>query len=357
MREGNVMTSKRNAAARIRTGRELPASPASGEHPPAGRRRRMFAAAVLSVAALAVLGALAAVGAFNGNAAVLTNCAALPSSCNYPGATNTGVPAGTVLKQVPSQVSSGPGWSYNTTTKAVIVTGSGTVLSGLYIPGNLTIAANNVTVNDVQVVTGGAFGISLTHTTGVTIENSTISGQNSTTGRVNEAIDDVYGDSTGMVIKDNNISFFRIAVQVSTGLVDGNYIHDPGYIAGDHTNGVVTNGGTQALVIEDNTIFISQGQTDAISIDPATAGLSVANKTIEGNFLAGGGYAIYGGDGQANTTTSDIVIKNNRFGQLYYAKGGQFGPVVYFDPAGTGNTWSGNSWDTTGQAIPAPTAP
>ena len=46
-----------------------------------------------------------------------------------------------------------------------------------------------------------------------------------------------------MVIKDNNISHFRIAVQLATGLVDGNYIHDPGYIAGDHTNGVVTNGG------------------------------------------------------------------------------------------------------------------
>jgi hypothetical protein len=55
-------------------------------------------------------------------------------------------------------------------------------------------------------VTGGTFGIGLTHTTGVTIENSTISGQNATTGRVDSAIKDVYGDSTGMVIKDNDIS-------------------------------------------------------------------------------------------------------------------------------------------------------
>jgi Right handed beta helix region len=350
------MTAKQSAAANIRTGREPPAPPASGARATPGRRRRMFVAAVLGVAALAAMSALAAVGAFNGNAAPLTNCAAKPSSCGYPDATNTGVPSGTALKQVPGQVSSGPGWHYNAATNAVIVTVNGTVLSGLYIPYNLTINASNVTVKDVQVVTGGAFAISLTHTTGVTIENSAISGQNSTTGRVNEAIDDVYGDSTGMVIKDNNISYFRIAVQVSTGLVDGNYIHDPGYIAGDHTNGVVTNGGTQPLVIENNTIFNSQGQTDAISVDPATSGMSVANKTIEGNFLAGGGYAIYGGDGQANTTTSTIVIKDNRFGQLYYPKSGQFGPVVYFDHTGTGNTWSGNSWDTTGQAIPVPSS-
>ena len=140
---------------------------------------------MLGVAALATMSALAAVGAFNGNAAVLTNCAAKPSSCGYPDATNTGVPAGTTLKSVPGQVSSGPGWHYNAAGNDVIVTVNGTVLSGLYIPYNLRIDASNVTVKDVQVVTGGAFGISLTHTTGVTIENSTISGQNSTTGRVN----------------------------------------------------------------------------------------------------------------------------------------------------------------------------
>jgi hypothetical protein len=131
-----------------------------------------------------VIALLAAVGVFNGHAAGLTNCAAKPSACSYPDATNTGVPAGTTLKSVPSQVTSGPGWSYNATTKAVVVSVNGTVLSGLNIPSNLTINASNVTVKNVQVVTGGTFGISLTHTTGVTIENSTISGQNATTGRV-----------------------------------------------------------------------------------------------------------------------------------------------------------------------------
>ncbi len=348
------MTTKRNDAARIRTGREPPGSPASGEHPPAGRRRRMFVAAVLGVAALAVLSALAAVGAFNGNAAALTNCAALPTSCNYPGATNTGVPAGTTLKSVPSQVSSGPGWSYNTADKAVFVTVNGTVLSGLYIPYTLVIEASNVTVKDVQVVTGGAFGIGLRHTAGVTIENSTISGLNLTTGRVDAAISDVYGDSTGEVIKDNNISEFRVGVQLETGLVEGNYIHAPGYIAGDHTDGIVNmTAGTAPLTIQDNTIFINLSQTSAISLDVfAAAGVPVANKTIENNFLAGGGYAIYAG-ADLGTTTSNILIEGNRFGQLYYPKSGQFGPVTYFDPAGTGNVWSGNSWDTTGQTVPS----
>jgi hypothetical protein len=344
MKKGNVMTTKRNAATHIRTGRE----------PPGSRRNRRLGVAALGVAALAAMSALAAVGAFNGNAGVLTNCAALPSGCNYPGATNTGVPAGTTLKSVPGQVSSGPGWQYVAANSEVTVTGNGAVLSGLSIPYTVEIDASNVTIKNVKIVTGGAFGISLRHTTGVTIENSVISGQDATTGRVNVAIDDVYGDSTGLTITGNNISAFRTAMQVSAGLVQGNYIHDPGYIAGDHTNGIVTNGGTAAMTINDNTVFNSQGQTDAISLDASAGGVAVANKTIENNFLAGGGYSIYGGDGPSTNPTSDIVIKNNRFGQQYFAKGGQFGAVAYYDHTGSGNSWTSNIWDTTGQAIPSP---
>ena len=199
--------------------------------------------------------------------------------------------------------------------------------------------------------TSGDFGISLRHTTGVTIENSTISGQNATTGRVGSAIDDVYGDSTGIVIKDNNIFAFKTGIQISTGLVDGNYIHDPGYIAGDHTNGFYVNGGTEPLTIEDNTIFDSLGQTDAISLDASSSGVPVANKTIEDNFLAGGGYTIYGGDAP-NNTTSNIVIEDNRFGQHYYPRAASTAPSPTSTPPRQGNVWSGNFWDTTGRPFP-----
>src|SRR5712691_7726534 len=307
------MTTSRNAAATTGTRQQPPA--------PQGRTRRIAAAAALGAAALATAGVLAG-GAGRADAAVITNCAATPGSCSYPGAATTGVPAGTTLKQVPSQVSSGPGWYYNAAANNVIVNVNGTVLSGLYIPYSLVINASNVTVKNVQVVTGGNFGISLTHTSGVTIENSTISGQNSTTGRVSYAIDDIYGDSTGMTIKANNISAFRTAVQMSAGLADGNYIHDPGYVAGDHTNGFYVNGGTAPLTIEDNTIFNSLGQTDAINLDAGSSGVPVANKTIKNNFLAGGSYTIYGGAALSNPT-SKIVIEGNRIGQLYYPKSGR----------------------------------
>ena len=281
-----------------------------------------------------------------GAAQVPSDCITVPHACGFPDATDTGVPRGTALRMVPGQVSSGPGWYYNAQAGGVVVTASGTVLSGLYIPCDLIIDASDVTVQDVQVVTGGYFGISLRHTAGVTIENSTISGQNLTSGRINSAIDDIYGDSTGIVIENDNISHFRTGVQISTGLIAGNYIHDPGYIRGDHTNGIYVAGTTEPLTIYGNTIFNDLGQTDDISLDASTSGQDVANKIVVDNMLVGGGYSIYGG-GARNDRTSNIVIENNEFGQLYYPRGGKYGPVAYFNPTGKGNVWSGNAWSGT----------
>ena len=297
----------------------------------------------------------------SGAAHVSDNCITVPHACGFPDATSTGVPGRTALRSVPRDVSGGPGWHFDPESGYVMVTAPDTVLSGLFIPCTLEIDASDVTVQDVQVVTGGNFGISLRHTTGVTIEDSTISGQNLTSGRVNSAIDDVYGDSTGMVIKNNDISRFRTGVQVSTGLIAGNYIHDPGFIHGDHTNGIYVAGTTEPLTIYGNTIFNNLGQTDDINLAASTsrrdvaskdmaskdmASKDVANKMVVDNLLAGGGYSIYGG-GARDDRTSNIVIKDNAFGRLYYPEGGQYGPAAYFDPRQAGNVWSGNAWSGT----------
>jgi hypothetical protein len=280
----------------------------------------------------------------------LHNCGADPHTCGYPDATNTGPPPGMTLLSVPGQVSHGPGWRYDS-GGTVEVYRNGAVLQGLSIPCTVDVTASNVTIKDVRISAGGGdYGVSLRHTSGVTIENSTISGQNSTSGRVSYAIDDVYGDSTGMVIKDDNITDFRTAIQMSTGLVTGSYIHDPGYIAGDHTNGVYVGGTSQPLTISHNTIFNSLGQTDTINLDATGNGETVANKTIENNLLAGGGYSIYGGNA-LNASTSNIVIRDNRFSAIYFSQSGQYGYLDAFDPTGPGNVWSGDIWDATGAPI------
>ena len=282
------------------------------------------------------------------------NCAAAPSQCGYPDATNTGFPAhslaGVPLRAVPGQVSSGPGWHYDS-RGWVEVTGNGANLTYLSIPYNVDITASNVTLNHDHIVTSGTFGVSLRHTAGVTVENSTVSGTNATSGRVNAAVTDVYGDSTAMTVKNDNISDFRIAVNMGNGgLALGNYIHDPGYIAGDHTDGIMAGGSTVPTTINDNTVFISLGQTDAVTLDASGPGQQVANQTVEGNFLAGGDYAIYASAGN-NAATSNIHIENNRFGQQYFTHSGQFGADAYYNNTDPGNVWTGNIWDTTGQPV------
>jgi hypothetical protein len=107
------------------------------------------------------------------------------------------------------------------------------------------------------------------------------------------------------------------------------------------------------MTISGNTILNNLGQTDAINLDPTGPGQTAANKTIEGNLLAGGSYAVYGGY-TLGATTSNIVILNNRFSQIYYPKSGLYGPATFFNSQAPGNSWGGNTWDATAGAVNAP---
>jgi hypothetical protein len=311
------------------------------------RAARRAALAAAATAGLALTGLLAC-GA-SANAAVPLNCQAVPSACGYPDATNTGVPAGTALQVVGSQVSSGPGWAYDAAEGTVYVTGNGAVLSGLSITGLVDISASNVTLDDDQITSGGTYAIELRDTANVTIENSAIGGENATTGRVGYAIDDVYSDSTGTVVKDDNLSDWRVGIALTSGLITGNYIHAPGYQSGDHTDGIYDNQGTQQLTISDNTILNSLSQTCDIILESSATG-PVSNLDVTGNLLAGGDYNIYAG----GNDTTNIVIQDNRFGQQYYPTSGQYGTASDYSPAGSGNSWTGNIWDSTAATVPAP---
>ena len=78
----------------------------------------------------------------------------------------------------------------------------------------------------------------------------------------------------------------------------------------------------------------------------------VSDVTINDNFLAGGGYSLYGGEGSQGQS-SNIKVTNNQFSTIYFKNGGAYGPVAYFDDQGPGNTWTGNTW-TTGTTVPEP---
>src|SRR5260370_33281946 len=100
-------------------------------------------------------------------------------------------------------------------------------------------------------------------------------------------VKDVYSGSAGTQIRADNISWFETAVQMESGLVKNNYIHNPGFIAGDHTNGVMPNGGTTLLTITHNTIFNPLPQTHAAPLLPDFS--AQANRTGTTTPLACGG--------------------------------------------------------------------
>ena len=281
------------------------------------------------------------------NAGGMTNCVSLPSRCGYPDATNTGVRAGTAMLRVPQDVTSGPGWQWDSRGWLDVRT-DGAVVENLIVSGPIEAYGTNVTIrNNRLLVTGDIWAIGLRHTVNATVANNQIGVQGAP--RLGVAIKDIYSDATGTQVLRNNILNIGTGIQITQGLIEGNYIHDMGIDSGDHVNGITSNGSVKQLTIRGNTILNRFDQTDAIGLFQ-DFGVE-ANRTITGNLLAGGGYTIYGGDNQRYGKTYNIKITNNRFSTIYYPNGGSLGPVAYFDRTGTGNQWTGNIWDLTGTAL------
>jgi hypothetical protein len=267
---------------------------------------------------------------------VVTGCAVRPSVCGFPDATNAGVPVGTVLKKVPEQVSSGTGWAWDS-RGWVEVSGTNAVFEGYDVAANVNVTGAGASIRNNRIhQANGMFGVSVRRADNVTIQGNTIYGGSAGADRMMVGVKDIYGGSANLKVLGNDIYWTSTGVQTDAGLIQDNYIHDMGYAPGDHLNGTTSNGGTTQLTIRHNTVFNAFQQTDAISLfqDFGTQ----ANRLIDNNLLAGGGYTLYSGSG-STAPSSNIKITNNRFSTLYHPNGGYYGPVTAYAPTGTGNTW------------------
>jgi YVTN family beta-propeller protein len=216
------------------------------------------------------------------------NCMPELGACGYPDAASTGVPTGTTLKTVPGQASSGRGWHFDK-RGFVQVNGDGAVLKDLSIPYNVDITASHVTLQDDQITPGSFIGVTLRHTSGDVIEDSTISGHPATGGVPAAGIKDIYGDSTGLQVLWDDFAGTSVAVQVNAGLIAGNYIHPPASGGSAYAAGIVSNGGNTApLAVEHNTVLVGASYAYAIGLF-ADFGPQ-ANRLIDNNLLAGGSY-------------------------------------------------------------------
>jgi hypothetical protein len=133
---------------------------------------------------------------------------------------------------------------------------------------------------------------------------------------ISNASDAIHADAAGAILREN--------------LLDGLITH-----SNDHNDGIQIAPQARSIVIERNRILNANPQTSCIY----NAGSGVI---IHDNYLAGGGWVIYGGaknNGHAGESAKDVSVSGNIFGLDYFLKSGNFGPVAYWD---TANTWANN---------------
>jgi hypothetical protein len=88
--------------------------------------------------------------------------------------------------------------------------------------------------------------------------------------------------------------------------------------------------------------------------NPQTSCLTLlgARITVHANYLAGGGWTIYGGannNGHGGGAAGDVTVTDNIFGRDYFAKGGHFGAVSYWSQA---NVWRDNRFSDGNRIVP-----
>jgi hypothetical protein len=243
----------------------------------------------------------------------------------WPNATNTGVPAGTVLK------SSG----------SITVSVAGTVISGLDIKGCIDIKANNVVVEKSRVSCGrstmairvySGFG-------GLMVRDSEIDGLNQSPGCIG------YGGYT--LLRDNIHGCVDGIDGGGNVAIEYTYVHDLARLTGSHNDAFQTFGGAHNLVVGNTFQAYDAATNDPMNSAIQTGALNnaLSDTLVEYNYFDGGNYTVNAGWSASNPyPISGYTFVGNRFGRDY-----RYGPVqglgssISFD--------STNVWTDTGTPV------
>jgi hypothetical protein len=267
----------------------------------------------------------------------------LATSTNaWPDATSTGVPAGVTL----------------TPSGDVVITQAGAVVSGLNITGSVYIRADNVTLENCKVTSGGWAGVTIDPgVTGAVVQNCTIDG----TGRAPDGTGNQGIMGSGTFIGNNIFNVENGIVPGSNSVIQGNYIHDLQAGGSPHYDGIQIDGGLSNIQISGNSIINQWGWTSAVMIDNGFG--AVSNVTVTNNLLTGGAYTVYADSNLGTASITGVSFTNNHIG------GAQYGDALI---RGNNSVFSGNFTDgatlasalntaanqgTTTSPPPAPSAP
>ena len=294
-------------------------------------------------------------------------CVVDPGGCGYPDAGSAGPDSLVGLTAVPESVTSGPGWSWNSSYRTVFVTGANAVLDRLDVHGAVVIDAPNVTVSNSRIASCGGSDdtdvVAIRYRAGSEyrgsgariVSNQILGTPSGCTHRARSGVRDVYGEAPNVLVKDNDISGTGNGITIEhEGLIEDNWIHDLGHLAGDHHSGISNHGGAVGVVVRHNTVLLygqkfagGGGVSGALTVY-ADFG-HAQNVTLQDNLISGGSYVVYGGESgdSYSSTATNIKILDNRFvcGDWLY------GAIAAFDPRGAGNQLAGNYCDQDGKTV------
>ncbi|WP_309135080.1 DUF4082 domain-containing protein [Cellulomonas sp.] len=236
-----------------------------------------------------------------------------------PGASNTGVPAGTTLKA----------------SGALTITTPNTVIDGYDISGKVVVAASNVTIKNSRIHGNGTGD-------GISVRSGNVVIQDS----------EIYNFENA--IGYSNYAAYRVNVHSTTGdgvklgsntTLQDSWIHDLTPGPGAHADGGQVQDGIRNLVVRNNTIDVSSTTkaNAALFIAPDFGPTTDGPVLVEGNYLNGGGFTVFVVDGNnGQYVIRNITFRNNTFGRT-----AQYGQARINVPV----TWTNNVFADNGAAV------
>lgn len=216
------------------------------------------------------------------------------------------------------------------------------------LTGTLDVEASNVTIEN-SILTGVSWwgvqlGVSNYGATNLVINHDTlqtVAGNGPDSGGYDYGISPGQYSTGSMTVEYSNISGYKDGIDITTGSIHDNYIHNLSQFTGSHSQDIYVYSGGSGITIKHNTLI------NDTPISQASASVYIApdspnqhNVTVTQNKLAGGALCLYGGDSNA----TNIVVTNNGFSTLMYSDCGYYGTDGYWHAGNAGNIWSGNVW-------------